>query len=179
MALTDEHTGLELLYRGKDISLYPFKDIVQYNANCNELELLPLTDKELVSKEFNIPQHYKELDVEEYIRSLIPQQSSAEIHGLPVNPAARVEEESALIPASGQDDNIITARVEMELAEYKARNLYPILQLLIYIIDTMRKNELIWGVGRGSSVASYVLYLLGVHKVDSIKYNLDIKEFLK
>jgi len=24
-----------------------------------------------------------------------------------------------------------------------------------------------------------VLYLLGVHKVDSYKYNLDIKEFLK
>ena len=41
----------------------------------------------------------------------------------------------------------------------------------------MRKHELVWGVGRGSSVARYVLYLLGVHKVDSLKYNLDIKEF--
>ena len=67
----------------------------------------------------------------------------------------------------------------MELAEFKARNLFPILQLLIYIIDTMRKNNLVWGVGRGSSVASYILYLLGVHKVDSVKYNLNIKEFLK
>ena len=67
----------------------------------------------------------------------------------------------------------------MELAEFKARNLFSILQLLIYIIDTMRKNNLVWGVGRGSSVASYILYLLGVHKVDSVKYNLDIKEFLK
>ena len=55
----------------------------------------------------------------------------------------------------------------------------PILQLLVYIIDIMRKNNLVWGVGRGSSVASYVLYLLGVHKVDSYKYSLDIKEFLK
>jgi len=43
----------------------------------------------------------------------------------------------------------------------------------------MRKNNLVWGIGRGSSVASYVLYLIGVHKVDSVKYNLDIKEFLK
>ena len=51
--------------------------------------------------------------------------------------------------------------------------------ILIYIIETMRKHELVWGVGRGSSVASYVLYLLGVRKVDSLKYNLDIKEFLK
>ena len=67
----------------------------------------------------------------------------------------------------------------MELAEFEARNLFPILQLLIYIIDTMRKNNLVWGVGRGSSVASYILYLLGVHKVNSVKYNLNIKEFLK
>jgi DNA polymerase III alpha subunit len=77
-------------------------------------------------------------------------------------------------------DNAATSRrVDMELAEYKARNLYPVLRVLIYIIDTMRKNNIVWGIGRGSSIASYVLYLLSVHKVDSIKYNLDIKEFLK
>ena len=62
---------------------------------------------------------------------------------------------------------------------FEERGLYPILQLLVYIIDVMRKNKLVWGVGRGSSVASYVLYLMGVHKVDSYKYSLDIKEFLK
>jgi DNA polymerase III alpha subunit len=67
----------------------------------------------------------------------------------------------------------------MELAEFEARKLFPVLQLLIYIIETMRKNSLVWGVGRGSSVASYILYLLGIHKVDSVKYKLDIKEFLK
>ena len=67
----------------------------------------------------------------------------------------------------------------MELTEFKARKLYPVLTVLIYIIDTMRKNNLVWGIGRGSSVASYVLYLIGIHKVDSLKYNLDIKEFLK
>ncbi len=62
---------------------------------------------------------------------------------------------------------------------FEERGLMPVLQLLIYIIDTMRKYNKLWGVGRGSSVSSYVLYLLGVHKVDSYKYNLDIKEFLK
>jgi len=62
---------------------------------------------------------------------------------------------------------------------YKERGLYPILQLLIYIMDIMRKNNLVWGVGRGSCVSSYILYLLGVHKVDSHKYKLHIKEFLK
>jgi DNA polymerase III alpha subunit len=67
----------------------------------------------------------------------------------------------------------------MELTEFETRNLFPVLRILIYIIETMRKHKLVWGVGRGSSVASYVLYLLGVHKVDSLKYNLDINEFLK
>jgi DNA polymerase III alpha subunit len=43
----------------------------------------------------------------------------------------------------------------------------------------MRENDIVWGVGRGSSVASYTLYLIGVHKIDSIKYELDINEFLK
>ena len=54
-----------------------------------------------------------------------------------------------------------------------------LLRWLKYFVDTMRSNNLTWGVGRGSSVASYVLYLLGVHKVDSIKYKLDLKEFLR
>ena len=67
----------------------------------------------------------------------------------------------------------------MELTEVEARKLFPVLRIMIYIIETMRKNNLVWGIGRGSSVASYVLYLIGVHKVDSLKYNLDIKEFLK
>jgi DNA polymerase III alpha subunit len=34
-------------------------------------------------------------------------------------------------------------------------------------------------VGRGSSVASYVLFLIGVHKIDPIKYELPIEEFFK
>ena len=59
---------------------------------------------------------------------------------------------------------------------------YDMVELLIYckyLVDTMRENNVVWGVGRGSSVASYVLYLLGVHKIDSLKYELDINEFLK
>lgn len=66
-----------------------------------------------------------------------------------------------------------------ELAEYQKRNLLPLLKALKYLVDIFRKNNIIWGVGRGSSVASYVLFLIGVHKVDSIKYNLDWQEFLR
>ena len=70
-------------------------------------------------------------------------------------------------------------RVEYEMQLYKEFGLQNVLKVLKYIIDLMRKNNIVWGVGRGSSVSSYVLFLMGVHKVDSMKYNLDIKDFLK
>jgi DNA polymerase III alpha subunit len=66
-----------------------------------------------------------------------------------------------------------------ELTLYRQYDMIDLLRYLKYLVDTMRENNIVWGVGRGSSVASYCLYLLGVHKVDSIKYKLDIKEFLK
>jgi DNA polymerase III alpha subunit len=70
-------------------------------------------------------------------------------------------------------------RVTEEMELYNSFNLHNVLRFLIYLIDTMRAQNIVWGVGRGSSVASYVLYLIGVHKVDSIKYKLDIHEFLR
>ena len=72
-----------------------------------------------------------------------------------------------------------TERVNYELDLFKSHAMMDVLQFLKYMVDTLRKNNIVWGVGRGSSVASYVLYLLGVHKVDSIKYNLDPTEFLR
>jgi len=54
-----------------------------------------------------------------------------------------------------------------------------VLKFMIYFVANMRKNNIVWGVGRGSSVASYVLYLIGIHKIDSLKYNLDVGEFLR
>lgn len=70
-------------------------------------------------------------------------------------------------------------RVVKELQLFGKYNMIDLLFYLKYLVDTMRENEIVWGVGRGSSVASYVLYLIGVHKIDSIKYDLDIHEFLK
>ena len=70
-------------------------------------------------------------------------------------------------------------RVAQELALYDERNLLPLLRFLKYMIDTFRKNDIVWGVGRGSSVSSYVLYLLGVHKIDSMAYNSDVTDFLR
>lgn len=70
-------------------------------------------------------------------------------------------------------------RVGAELLLFQERNAFDLLRYLKYLVDILRKNNIVWGVGRGSSVASYVLFLLGVHKIDSIYYNLNIEEFLK
>lgn len=70
-------------------------------------------------------------------------------------------------------------RVGEELILYQERDLFPLLKYLKYLVDTMRQHRIVWGVGRGSSVASYVLYLLGVHKINSLFYDLPIDEFLK
>jgi DNA polymerase III alpha subunit len=72
-----------------------------------------------------------------------------------------------------------TNRVSTELDLFIQHGMFDLLFYLKYLVDTMRENSIVWGVGRGSSVASYILYLIGVHKIDSLKYNLDIHEFLK
>jgi DNA polymerase III alpha subunit len=77
------------------------------------------------------------------------------------------------------DSEAALQRVGQELLLYQARDLFDLLRYLKFLVDIMKQNNLIWGVGRGSSVASYVLYLLGVHRIDSLHYNLDIAEFLR
>ena len=70
-------------------------------------------------------------------------------------------------------------RAGEELVEFEKRGMFDLLRYMIYLVDFMRENNIVWGVGRGSSVASYVLYLIGVHKIDSIQYDLDWTEFLR
>ena len=98
---------------------------------------------------WNMPDEYKTLDIEAWIWAQTP----------PWDPQH--------------------TRVTEELAAFKERNMIDLLRWLKYFVDTMQANNVVWGVGRGSSVASYVLYLIGVHKIDSIKYNLDWQEFLR
>jgi DNA polymerase III alpha subunit len=98
---------------------------------------------------WNMPDEYKTMDIEAWIWSQCP----------PWDPEH--------------------TRVEEELAAYKERNMLDLLRWLKYFVDTCTENNIVWGVGRGSSVASYVLYTIGVHQINSIKYNLDWREFLR
>lgn len=103
----------------------------------------------------------------------------------------KVNQESWLMPESYKNFDIAKyildlcktdeelQRVGEELLAYQDRDMLMLLRYLKYLVDTMRENNIIWGVGRGSSVSSYVLYLLGVHRINSLFYDLSIDEFLK
>ena len=148
---SDESTGMEVLYRGGVLSGIEFYPEVanKFNSECQNLDLDSIASDLEYSQDFLIPDSYRNLDVLEYIAALVPNE-----------------------PGRQQ-------RVAQELELYQSRNLFPVLRMLIYIVDTMRAHDIVWGVGRGSSVASYCLYLIGVHKIDSYRHELSIKEFLK
>ena len=100
-------------------------------------------------EQWNMPKEYKTLDIEQWLKEQCP----------PWDPEA--------------------TRLQEELDEFKARNMLDLLRWLKYFVDTCNKENIVWGVGRGSSVASYILYLIGIHSIDPIKYNLDWREFLR
>ena len=70
-------------------------------------------------------------------------------------------------------------RIDEEFIAYEEKGLLDLLRYMVYLVDFMRENNIVWGVGRGSSVASYVLYVIGIHKINSIQFGLDWREFLR
>ena len=77
------------------------------------------------------------------------------------------------------DNDQSKQRVSEEMNKFKELGYMNLLKFLHFLVTFMRENKIVWGVGRGSSVASYVLYLLGIHKIDSIQYRLDWQEFIR
>lgn len=124
-------------------------DVEKFNLRSDiKLELISDNIHE-IDFDWNLPDEYKKLDVYEHITKLI----------------------------NNIEDEVIISRIENELIEIKKRGLEDLIKTIIYIVDTFKKKEIVWGVGRGSSCASYILYLLGLHCVDPIKYNISMDEF--
>ena len=154
---------MELVYQGYDIDKVKVNDsrVEKYNSIVEDLALdwptiqkitdldIPVEDYDTaLQSDWYMPDSYKQMDVEDYIRNLAKEENEKE-------------------------------RVEEELILYRKYGILNVLKFLVYLIDIMRENNIVWGVGRGSSVSSYVLYLLGVHKVNSIRYGLNVTDFLK
>lgn len=82
-----------------------------------------------------------------------------------------------LLERCGSDEE--RTRVEEEYKIFADKGFVKVLQFLVYFIDTLRQHNIVWGVGRGSSVSSFCLFLIGVHKINPLLYDLDYREFLR
>jgi DNA polymerase III alpha subunit len=153
----------DLLYKNPklDISLFQVEDSLEYNRSVAELH----AELDLLDSYHEINQTVEEFDRVLQTNWRMPQEY-------------RELDIAEYILGLCKEEHELQ-RVGQELLLYQERNLFDLLRYLKYLVDTLRKNNVVWGVGRGSSVASYVLFLLGVHKIDSLYYNLDIDEFLK
>ena len=149
----EEDDIIELMLLNKQAKILPrnAKSYSVFESQCKSYGLeVPFTvDTESDNVTWNMPAEYRQLDIRTHIASK---------HKL---------------------SNEQWKRVDIELADFQQRELVDLLRFLVYFVDVIRTNNIVYGVGRGSSISSYVLYLLGVHRIDSFKYNLDIKEFLK
>lgn len=107
---------------------------------------------------WNTPEEYREIDIYEYI--------------------------GMCIEVKAENDPIYLSepyiqRVKMELEEVKKLNFEPVIRHIIFLVDHFRTNKVVWGVGRGSSCASLILFLVGLNKIDPVKYDIPMNEFFK
>lgn len=134
------------------------QEIKRYNALVSvEQRISVKTDCTSPKFEWILPEQYSSLDVKEYILD-------------------KLSRECIAVADTLNRERI--RRTLHELKLYEDAGLIDFLRALIYIINTLQARDVVWGVGRGSSVSSYVLYLIGVHDVDSVAYSLDITDFL-
>ncbi len=150
----EDNDIIELMLANRQVKILPSNksSYIKFENECKKYGISsPFTlDTEHESIDWRLPAEFKNTDMLEYIQ----------------------------IKHSSLTSNQLL-RVTEELREFERRGLTDLLRFLCYFVTVLRSNNVIYGVGRGSSIASYVLYLLGVHRIDSYKFNLDIKEFLK
>jgi hypothetical protein len=70
-------------------------------------------------------------------------------------------------------------RLALEIQMMADRQMDEFIRTLIYMVDVFEANQVVHGLGRGSSCASLVLYLIGIHMVDPVEYDIPITEFLR
>lgn len=155
----NEDDLFEALYKGQKLSDEMFVDIsdnIKHLEDVSDLKFwLPLDNYDLPIEEYDAAMQADWFMPDEY--------KSMDIEGYLVS----------ICPKENYQ------RLVDELSAFKERNMFDLLRWLKYLVDTMEREGIVWGVGRGSSVASYVLFLLGVHIIDPVKYNLDWREFLR
>lgn len=129
-------------------------DVTKFNS-LSGVKLCQKKDAK-IDLSWQIPKEYQEIDIEEYFLLLFKHKVALD------------------------DPNFERREIRLanEIEEFKRRGHFDVLRAIIYTFDVLKKNKVVWGVGRGSSCASYLLYLLGVHLVDPVLYDIPVSEFL-
>jgi len=113
-----------------------------------------------INNEFNIPKEYKNLNLKTVLFDKLFEETSNK----------------------NFSSDEIEERINRIIVEYKLileLNMEMLFKSIIFLLEQFKNNIIVWGVGRGSSCASYALYLLGLHMVDAVKYKLDQSEFFR
>ena len=159
----DEKEICDILYLSPDINIDNFK--LDNNKKYNAAVKLNFSDLNTIGQLPSISVSPKEWHVQNQKNWYMP------------NEYKELDIAKWVLDCCDNDTEI--QRAGQELLEYAERNLLSMLCYIKYLVDTMHKNNIVWGVGRGSSVASFVLYKIGVHRINSLYYDLDFNEFMR
>ena len=159
----NEDDAIELIYTDPqvDISKIFFEDIKQYKSAFQKLGINVPELKDIPKRDIKIA----DFDQENIKNWHMPKEYY------------ELDMKKFLLDKCTNDDE--KDRVKKEYALFETKGFVRVLQFLVYFVNTLRKHNLVWGVGRGSSVASFCLFLIGVHKINPIQYDIDYKEFLR
>jgi DNA polymerase-3 subunit alpha len=69
-------------------------------------------------------------------------------------------------------------RVKYELETIEELGFVDYILLVWYVINYCKENNIPVGLGRGSAAGSLILFLIGVTRIDSLKYNLYFERFI-
>lgn len=155
-----ERAAVEALYAGRDITaayLEPSDDVAQHNHTVRMLDssldqLLTAEGPRLESQDW-------------YHAWLTPE------------PYASIDMTEFCVSRCSSEAELERACEELLL--FAERDMLPVLRHLVWMADDLRERGVFWGVGRGSSVSSFVLYLIGINRINPLRFDLDIREFLK
>lgn len=171
---TGSHLGDRILWFDGSITVDPSNllDFMRPNVKLHVTEMTPdvnsyniiadtpitvktkLDVSGILPERWIIPDQYMDIDLESYFNLLLSEWS-------------------------GTERSVRQTRVNDELEAFRVADQEIVLRLMIYVIDTLNDNDCVWGIGRGSSVSCFLLYLIGVHDIDSVRFNLNFADFMK
>lgn len=134
------------------------EEVSQFNEQVSDADQVKAVGPEPIAlnMEWELPQKYQDLDLCVHVGNCF----------------------EAIITRYTKDEaHKAIDRIELELEEVEKRGMTQFMRTVIFIIDELRKNKIVWGVGRGSSCASYLLFLIGLHVVDCVKMDVSAEEF--